>query len=165
LASPLTAPTYEINLAATLVEDRVIADLAATERPSAIAEMVERLDACGGIPSEARASILTALIEKENIHTTGIGSGVAIPHCYSAAVEDTVFIFGRSKTGIDFNSPDGAPVNFMLLYVVPQDRHLLHLQTLRAVAKNFLSSKLRKQLLDAPDAASILEVFRKHAER
>lgn len=165
LASLITAPTFDINLASTLSEDRVIADTLAEDRPGVIAELLERLDSLNAIPRESRATLLTALLEKENIHTTGIGSGVAIPHCYSDAVSETVFVFGRSLQGIDFNAPDGEPVHYILLYLVPQDRHLLHLQTLRAVAKNFLSSKLRRQLLEAPDAAAILEVFRKHAER
>lgn len=165
LAQPITPSTFEINLASTLSEDRVIANLQAQERPGVIAELLERLDSLNIIPRETRATLLSALLEKENIHTTAIGSGVAIPHCYSNAVEETKFIFGRSQQGIDFNSPDGGPVHFILLYIVPQDRHLLHLQTLRAVAKNFLSSKLRRRLLDAQDAAGILEVFRQNAEK
>ncbi|WP_166442882.1 PTS sugar transporter subunit IIA [Phragmitibacter flavus] len=165
MAQPITAPQFDINLANTLSADRVIADMVALERPGVIAELLERLDALNAIPREARPTLLNALIEKENIHTTGIGSGVAIPHCYSNAVSETVFIFGRSLQGIDFNAPDGEPVHYILLYIVPQDRHLLHLQTLRAVAKNFLSSKLRRQLLEAPDATAILEVFRKHADK
>lgn len=143
----------------------MIAHLQAQDRPAVIAEMLERLDTNGNIPREARAQLLSSLLEKENAHTTAIGSGVAIPHCYSEAVEETQFIFARSLAGIDFNAPDNAPVHYVLLYIVPQDRHLLHLQTLRAVAKNFLSSKLRKHLLEAQETADILEVFRRHAER
>lgn len=128
-----------------------------------IAELVEKLDSLNIIPREIRGSILAALLENEHQASTCIGSGVAIPHCYSAAVTDTVFVFGRSITGVDFDAADGELVHFFLLYLVPEDRHLLHLQTLRSVAQSFLSSKLRQELLAAPDSQSILAVFRKHA--
>jgi nitrogen PTS system EIIA component len=139
----------------------MLAELQATDRAGAIAELVEKLDALGAIPREARGSLLAALLEKEHAGGTAIGSGVAIPHCYSPAVSNTVMIFGRSLTGITYDAPDAEPVQFVLLYLVPEDRHLLHLQTLRVVAKNFLSTKLRQELLAAPDATEMYAIFRK----
>lgn len=160
-SSPPT-PAPELNIATALTVEHIIPSLRAEDGPGVIAEMLEKLEALGSIPKDSRGLLLAGLLEKEHRGSTGIGSGVAIPHIYSSTVSETVYVFGRSAQGVDFQSPDGEPVHFFLLYIVPEDRHMLHLQTLRSVAKNFTSTKLRQQLLTAPDAAHILEVFIKH---
>jgi len=146
-----------------LTLERIVPEIQATDRAGAIAELVEKLDALEAIPRESRGTILASLLENEHATSTAIGSGVAIPHCYSSAVTETVFLFGRSLTGVEYEAPDAEPVNFLLLYIVPEDRHMLHLQTLRLVATNFLDTKFRQQLLADKDAQEILTTFHKYA--
>ncbi len=67
--------------------------------------------------------------------------------------------FGRSKTGIDFDSLDGKPVHNIVLFLVPKDQFQTHLRTLAAIAKFLNDPAVRKELGEAADAKSILAVF------
>jgi mannitol/fructose-specific phosphotransferase system IIA component (Ntr-type) len=91
--------------------------------------------------------------------STGIGFGIAIPHASCDAVSEVVACFGRSNEGIDFESLDGKPVHFIVLFLVPKDQFQTHLRTLAAIAKFLNDPAVRKELGEATDAKSILTVF------
>ena len=110
----------------------------ASSREEAIEELVDHLVAAGRLGGEARGEVLAALKEREDRLSTGIGSGVAIPHAFSNCADDVVAIFGRSEAGIDFESTDNLPVHYIVLFVVPKKQYLLHLRTLAAIAKLFI---------------------------
>jgi mannitol/fructose-specific phosphotransferase system IIA component (Ntr-type) len=78
--------------------------------------------------------MLEALKAREEQVSTGIGSGVAIPHAFSDILRGGRG-FGRSKAGIDFEAIDNAPVHFIILFIVPRKDYHLHLRTLAAIAK------------------------------
>src|ERR1700744_3104828 len=85
--------------------------------------------------------------------STGIGFGIAIPHASSDRVDKVVAAFGRSTTGIEFDSLDNAPVKFIVLFVVPKDQFQTHLRTLAAIAKFLNDRKTRERLAPAQSAA------------
>ena len=91
--------------------------------------------------------------------STGIGFGIAIPHASCDAVDEVTACFGRSKAGIDFESLDGKPVHFIVLFLVPKDQFQTHLRTLAAIAKFLNDPAVRSELAAAPDAKAILGVF------
>ena len=68
-------------------------------------------------------------------------------------------MFGRSKAGIEFDSIDNAPVNFIVLFIVPKDQYQMHLRTLAAIAKMFASGKVRKRLAAAESSEDILSIL------
>jgi len=80
-------------------------------------------------------------------------------------VEEVVASFGRSTSGIPFESLDGEPVNFVVLFVVPKDQFQTHLRTLAAIAKFLNDKTVREELGKAPDAAGILKVFENRSGR
>lgn len=125
----------------------------------AICELVDHLESIGLIIGKSKEKALSALIEREEQISTGIGSGVAIPHAFSNEVQQVTAVFGRSKIGIDFEALDNAPVKFILLFVVPEKDYNLHLQTLAAIAKLFNNCEVRKQLEHAQSRAEILTIF------
>jgi mannitol/fructose-specific phosphotransferase system IIA component (Ntr-type) len=95
--------------------------------------------------------------------STGIGFGIAIPHASSDRIEQVVASFGRSSQGIEFDALDNAPVKFVVLFVVPKNQFQTHLRTLASIAKFLNDRSVRDELGNAPDAESILRVFRERA--
>jgi mannitol/fructose-specific phosphotransferase system IIA component (Ntr-type) len=91
--------------------------------------------------------------------STGIGFGIAIPHASSNCVNEVVAAFGRSSTGIEFDSLDNSPVRFIVLFVVPKDQFQVHLRTLAAIAKFLNDKSVREQLAKAESSGEILNIF------
>jgi mannitol/fructose-specific phosphotransferase system IIA component (Ntr-type) len=91
----------------------------------------------GKVEQADREDVLDSIRQREETMSTGIGFGIAIPHASSTKVHEVVAAFGRSSKGIAFESLDGEPVNFVVLFVVPKDQFQTHLRTLAAIAKSF----------------------------
>jgi nitrogen PTS system EIIA component len=93
-----------INVAA------IKADLAADDKPAAIRELVVALSTAGAIAEKDIEGIVGAIMKREELGSTGIGRGVAVPHTKHASVERLVGTVGVSVEGVDFNSLDGDKV-------------------------------------------------------
>lgn len=143
-----------------LSEAQVIADLRATNRWEAIDELVANLVATGKIKPEHRDGIIGAVRKRETSMSTGIGHGVGIPHASTDLVTEITGAFGRSKTGIDFDSPDGQNVTLVTLLLVPQKQFQQHLHTVSSIAKMFSNENFRQALAAAPDSVAILQLIR-----
>src|SRR5437764_8967064 len=93
-------------LANLLSAEQIIPEMKATERWPAIVELIDLLVGRGKIKSPDRDPILASLKQREETMSTGIGFGIAIPHCSSDRLEEGVAAFGRSSTGIEFDTHD-----------------------------------------------------------
>jgi PTS system nitrogen regulatory IIA component len=149
-----------MSLASILSAEQIVPEMNATQRWDAIVELIDLLVARGKVEPDARESILTSLKQREETMSTGIGFGIAIPHCSSDRISDVVAAFGRSSKGIEFDALDNAPVKFVVLFVVPKNQFQTHLRTLASIAKFLNDRSVREKLANAPDADSILRVFR-----
>lgn len=150
-----------MTLGNLLSAQAILPEMQATERYSAIAELVNVLVANGKIAVENRDTVLTALRDREETMSTGIGFGIAIPHASSEHVTEVVAVFGRSSAGIEFEALDNAPVKFVVLFVVPKDQFQTHLRTLAAIAKFLNDRSIRERLAAATTAEEILAIFEK----
>ncbi|MEI8234348.1 MAG: PTS sugar transporter subunit IIA [Verrucomicrobiota bacterium] len=148
-----------MTLGHLLSVDQIIPEMKATERWSAIVELVEMLARLGKIKAEDQETVLAALRAREETMSTGIGFGIAIPHASSDRVGEVVAAFGRSSTGIEFDSLDGAPVKFIVLFIVPKDQFQTHLRTLAAIAKFLNDRSVRERLGTAANPQEILAIF------
>jgi fructose-specific phosphotransferase system IIA component len=148
-----------MNLGNLLSVDRIVPEMQANERWSAIVELVELLVTRGKVKPEDRDLVLAALRQREETMSTGIGFGIAIPHASSDRVGEVVAAFGRSNKGIEFDSLDNAPVKFIVLFVVPKDQFQTHLRTLAAIAKFLNDRTVRERLAGANGADEIFEIF------
>ncbi len=148
-----------MTLAELLTPARVIPEMQAIEHWPAITELVDHLVKIDDIPEAAREELLAAIRERENQCSTGIGSGLAIPHVYSEAIDETVAVFGRSKTGIEFCAIDSNPVKFIVLFIIPKAQYQTHLRTLAAVARKLNNGAIRNQLAEAADTTEILALL------
>ncbi len=151
-------------LAELLSPDQIIPEMQATERWDAIVELMDLLVVRGQINAEDRDGILTALKQREETMSTGIGFGIAIPHCSSDRLGKVVAAFGRSSKGIEFDALDNAPVKFVVLFVVPKNQFQTHLRTLASIAKFLNDRSVRDQLAGADSADAILQIFRSRAQ-
>jgi fructose-specific phosphotransferase system IIA component len=154
-----------MTLANLLSESQIIPEMASKERWEAIRELVDRLVGAGKVDKSDREDVLECIRQREETMSTGIGFGIAIPHASSAKVGEVVAAFGRSTSGIPFDSLDGEPVNFIVLFVVPKDQFQTHLRTLAAIAKFLNDKTVREELSKAPSPAAILQVFENRSNR
>jgi len=137
----------------------------AAERWPAIVELVDLLVSLGKIKPEDRETILASLKQREETMSTGIGFGIAIPHCSSDRLEEVVAAFGRSTSGIEFDALDNAPVKFVVLFIVPKNQFQVHLRTLASIAKFLNDRSVRDSLGDAKSADEIAAIFRERAQK
>ncbi len=154
-----------MNLASLLTIDHIVPEMHATERWPAIVELVDHLQAKGEFSEEDREAALQALQQREEQTSTGIGSGVAIPHAFHERIDHVVAVFGRSHEGVDFEAVDNAPVRFIVLFMVPEDQYHAHLRTLAAIAKTLTNGQVRERLGAAKDAEEILSILRTKSAR
>jgi len=148
-----------MTLGSLLSVDQIVPEMKATERWAAIVELIDLLVQKGSVQKADRESVLAALRQREETMSTGIGFGIAIPHASSNCVSEVVAAFGRSSTGIEFDSLDNSPVKFIVLFVVPKDQFQVHLRTLAAIAKFLNDKSVREQLGRAESAEEILAIF------
>lgn len=148
-----------MKLAKLLSADQIILDMKSVEHWPAIVELVGYLVETQRLPTTLKDEILSALKEREDQVSTGIGSGVAIPHAFSDHIEEVAAVFGRSKAGIDFEALDNAPVHLIILFIVPRKDYHLHLRTLAAIAKMFTNCEVRRQIGVATTRDEILDIL------
>ena len=145
-----------MNIVSLLSERRVIPEMSAGTRDEVLDEMVSHLVATGDLSVTSHGIVVEALAAREERVSTGIGHGVAIPHCYSDSLDESVALFGRSRRGIDFNACDNAVVHFFVLLVVPQNQPNSHLQTLAGIARLFSQHAVREKMTEASTASDLL---------
>ncbi len=95
------------------------------------------------------AAIWDTLLERERSMSTGIGQGVAIPHCSTDAVTDVRGVLVLLREGVDFESLDDDPVRIIVLMLMPKNKFDRHIKTLAAVARTFNDPAFRKGILEA----------------
>lgn len=148
-----------MKLAKLLSADQIILDMKAVEHWPSIVELVGHLVTTGQLPAEQEQEMLDAFKAREEQVSTGIGSGIAIPHAFSDHLDNVIAVFGRSKSGIDFEALDNEPVHFIILFIVPRKDYHMHLRTLAAIAKMFTNVEVRRQLGVAETIDDILAII------
>ncbi len=154
-----------MHLAALLQPSQIIASMRAVEHWSAIVELVDCLVECGRIPAAGVEQILAGLKAREDSMSTGIGYGLAIPHTSSPHVSEVVAAFGRAPRGIEFGALDNKPVNYLVLFIVPESEFQLHLRTLSAIARFLNEPGMSDRLSLAADSKEIYSILSSNAGR
>jgi mannitol/fructose-specific phosphotransferase system IIA component (Ntr-type) len=134
--------------------------LTGRQRDEVLTQLVAKVPEIADRP-EARETLLRALQEREQLHSTGIGDGVALPHARNALVglvEKPAIVFGRHDPGIPYGSIDAQPARLFFLLVTTTVTQ--HLQILARISRLVRDSKLRQQLLVADLPEKILQLIR-----
>ncbi len=135
----------------------VISELAATDKAAVLEELTDTLMVLA--PELDRDRVLDVLNEREKLGSTGIGHGVAIPHGKLSGLSQLQLAFGRSRSGIDFESMDGQLAQLFFLLIAPEGSVGEHLKTLARISKLLKDAGVRKKILAAADAAEIYRII------
>ncbi len=115
--------------------EAISAELLAEDKQGVIREMTQALVDAGQIAQDDYESIVDALLRREEVGSTGIGRGVAIPHTKHPSVDKTIATIGVSRDGVDFASLDGGSVYVFFLLISPSDRPDIHLRAMETAAR------------------------------
>jgi mannitol/fructose-specific phosphotransferase system IIA component (Ntr-type) len=148
------APVSELLSAATIK-----LDLTGADRDAVLGELVSRIPDMAGQP-EAQRRLLRARQEREQLHSTGIGDGVALPHARNAIVglvDRPIVVFGRHAQGVPYGAIDGLPARLFFLLIAPTVTQ--HLALLARISRLLRDPKLRQALLVAGTPEAVVSLI------
>ena len=145
--------------------EAVIPELQASDRNSAIEELVSALDKAGRLGKGQYEEVARAVIKREKEASTGMGKGVAVPHVKHRAVKEVVAAIGQSGSGIDFSALDKQPVYSVILLISPVNDPDEHLQAMENLFKHLQQEKFRKFLRQSESAEQIEDLLREADEK
>jgi mannitol/fructose-specific phosphotransferase system IIA component (Ntr-type) len=154
-----------VKLSELLGEESVLLDFKARDKWEAIERLVEKLVESGRLKATHRKSVLDALVARENVASTGMGLGVAIPHAWTDILESGTAAVGISPQGIPFQSQDGAPATLIILLVSPRHSAQKHVRTLAAIARLLNYEEMRTALLNAKTPAEVVRIVKEEEEK
>jgi PTS system nitrogen regulatory IIA component len=140
-----------------LVKDAVLLDVESTDKPAVLERLARAV--AGAEPGVEAERLLQVLIERENLQSTGIGDGVAIPHGKLPGLNRLLAGFARSPGGVDFQSIDGQPTYLFFLLVVPEHSGGMHLKALARISRFFRDAGFRKALMEAETRDDVLRAI------
>ncbi len=149
-----------MNLSGLLKEDLVLLDFAAQDKWGAIERLVDLLVEKGRVKAEHRKAVLDALVARENVASTGMGHGVAIPHAWIDLLDAASAAVALSPSGVPFQAPDGKPATITILLVSPRRNAQNHVRTLAAIARLLNYEEMRQALLAAKSGEEVLRIVR-----
>ncbi len=135
-------------------------DLEADDKEGVIRELVGCLSAADQIKPEDREDIIAAIMKREELGSTGIGRGVAVPHTKHPSVDRLVGTVGVSVDGVDFDSLDGEKVQLFFLLISPPERPGDHLRALENISRQLRDDtfcRFLKQSKTPQDIQQLLE--------
>ena len=140
-----------------LKKEHIIKELDSRDKKNVLDELSSFLEDEGEITS--KENLLTALIEREKLGSTGIGENIAIPHAKISEIDKIITVFGRSKNGVEFESLDQKPVNFIFLVIAPENSTGQHLKALARISRLFKNPSLRESVLRTNEADQIYSIL------
>ncbi len=140
-------------------EAAITANLKSDDKESVVRELVESLVAAGRISQTDRDSIVSAVMKREELGSTGIGRGIAVPHTKHPSVTGLVGTVGISEEGIDFDSLDGEKVQLFFLLISPPDRPGDHLRALENISRQLREDTFCRFLKQARSHAEIRQLL------
>ncbi|NIA19411.1 MAG: PTS transporter subunit EIIA [Xanthomonadaceae bacterium] len=146
-----------MKIADYLSESLIISDLACSDKNT----VLKKLSDCVSqqFSKITADEVFTILKEREDLGSTGIGGGIAIPHGKTKKIDTLIAAFARSHKGISFDAIDDQPVKFFFLLLAPEDSAGLHLKALAKISRMLKDPKFRERLADAKDAAELFQAI------
>jgi PTS system nitrogen regulatory IIA component len=146
-----------MSLKKALTRETITPELKGVTKNAVIEELVDMLVAAGKVKD--RLVALRAVLERERKMSTGMQSGIAIPHGKTETVENLVTAFGIKREGIDFDSLDGQPARIFVMTLSPENRTGPHIQFLAEISRQLNDPSVRDRLLQANTADEILGIL------
>jgi nitrogen PTS system EIIA component len=143
-----------MKISQILKKESIVAELTSTSKPGILKELARAVVPTAGIDAEKIAGVL---MERESLGSTGIGGGIAIPHGKLIGVSDIILGFGRSKSGVEYDSLDGRPVHLFFLLLTPENSTGGHLKVLAQISKLLKMEHFKQELRTAETVDDIYE--------
>lgn len=140
-----------------LPREAILADLRGQDKKSILEELVEPIARLKGVD---QGELVLVLMERERLGSTGIGSGIGIPHGKLKNLDELVLGFGLSRKGVDFESMDGRPTHIFFLLMTPENSTGLHLKVLARISKILKNDNFRGRLLGAATRDDIYGIIK-----
>lgn len=147
-----------ITISSLLSEPYIILPMRATDRSTAIHELLEPLEKNNIIDSSQEC--LESILKRERRMSTGIGKGVALPHGLSESIREVALVLGISPAGVDFNAVDGALCHIFVLLISPAREPDKHLKMLSRLSKYLSDGEQRSAMIDAATPGQVLKILR-----
>jgi len=149
----------------TLLDDSsILPRLEARDRAGVLRELSERLESL--YSPDLDGTLLDKLLKREELGTTAIGKGVAVPHCRAKGIKAPALLLGLSPDGVAFEAVDGKLSHVFFLLVSPEDNPGAGLRLLAAIAGLTRKSRsLASKLLKAPTAGEVIEALRAEEDK
>lgn len=141
-----------MSLSQLIKPDAVIAALRVNGKKQALQELSERAADVSGLPAR---EIFDAVLQRERLGSTGVGDGVAIPHGKLAKCQQIFGVFARLDRPIDFDAPDGLPVDLIFLLIAPESAGADHLKALAMSARLLRNAAAAAQLRATREPAAL----------
>ena len=145
-----------------LAETSIIPELKGLTKKAVLEELIDAIRVQN--PQLDRDRLMSVLLERERLGSTGIGDGIAIPHGKIKDLNQLVLSFGKSSHGVDFESMDGRPVHLFFLLVAPETSSGIHLRALAKIARLLKNNTIRKRLGSVKSPSEIFAVIQQEDE-
>ncbi|MBL8818687.1 MAG: PTS sugar transporter subunit IIA [Planctomyces sp.] len=148
-----------MKLTEFVIREAILPSLKATSKEAVIREIVGSLKANGAVKASDEEAVVAAIMKREELGSTGIGNGVAVPHTKHPSVEKLSAAVAISRTGVDFASLDGEDVFILFLLVSPPDRPGDHLRGLENISRHLRSQDFCNFLKQSMTEADIWDLL------
>ena len=153
-----------MNLTEYVVESAIIPDLEATTKDAAIRAMVSALREAGRFSADDEEKIVKAIMDREELGSTGIGRGIAVPHTKNPSITELTATIAIAREGVQFDSLDGEPVHVLFLLISPPDQPRKHLRALETIAKRLRHDDFCKFLRQSETQGDVMDLLREVEE-
>ena len=148
-----------MKLSDFLSPERVLANIEAQNKKDALKEISEFVSKVEQDDVLTDRHLFNAILDREELGSTGIGDGVAIPHAKIHGLKNLCACFARSKDGVDFKAIDSEPVRLIFMLLVPENSAGIHLKALARISRVLKERDFRQQLIDAKDSQELYDAF------
>jgi PTS system nitrogen regulatory IIA component len=142
-----------------VVAEAIIVDLQATAKEAAIREMVGSLHRAGRLADQDMESVIRLILGREELGSTGIGQGVAVPHTRHPTLQGLIGTVALSRRGVEFAALDGEPVDIFFLLVSPHNQPGAHLRALENISRHLKDERFVSFLRQARSREGVIEIL------
>lgn len=148
-----------MKLSDFVVREAILVDLQATSKEAAIREIVQSLATSGRLAEADTDGVARAILNREELGSTGIGQGVAVPHTRHPKVDKLIGTVALSRKGVDFAALDGDPVDIFFLLVSPPNQPGDHLRALENISRHLKDERFVSFLRQAKSREQVIELL------